>query len=197
MRREQHRVIFAERAYERAHLYYLLRVKTDRRLVEDYERRIADESLRYTDSLAVALRQILDEPFPHVRYLCDGADLLEMLFAVVAAAFELICEIQVFVDGHVEVERRLLGQIPYQLFSRRRLVEDVVSLDEHASRRARKKTRYDVYRRRFARAVRSEETHDLAALYLEADPVDRVLLSVPFDEIFNLDHVLSFGFVHF
>ena len=55
MRRENDRVRLAERSDEVPDLDYLLRVKTDGRLVEDYNARVADERLRDADSLLIAL----------------------------------------------------------------------------------------------------------------------------------------------
>ena len=54
MRRENNGVSFAEVTDEVSYLDYLLGVKTDCRLVENYNRRVSDESLSYADALSVA-----------------------------------------------------------------------------------------------------------------------------------------------
>ena len=55
MCRKNDRVILSERSDKVTDLDYLLGVKSDRRLVKDYYRRISDKRLRYTDTLTVAL----------------------------------------------------------------------------------------------------------------------------------------------
>src|SRR6185436_12238342 len=58
--RKQHRARAAETADQLADLDDLPGVETDRRLVEHEDRRIAEERLRETDALAIALRERAD-----------------------------------------------------------------------------------------------------------------------------------------
>ena len=92
----------------------LLGVKTDGRLVQDDDLGIADECLRDADTLTVALGQIADDTLVHVRDLGNFADLLNVLLAVEGALFQLIHEVEVFRNRHVEVKRRLFGEITHQ-----------------------------------------------------------------------------------
>src|SRR5262249_50751962 len=55
VRGEQNGVLFSELADELAHLADLVRIEAGRRLVEHEERRLADERVRETDALAIAL----------------------------------------------------------------------------------------------------------------------------------------------
>ena len=55
MRAENDRVIAAQMGYELADFDNLLRVKADRRLVEDKQLGVADKRLSDTDALLIAL----------------------------------------------------------------------------------------------------------------------------------------------
>ena len=103
--------------YKLAYLDYLLRVEADRRLIKDDDFRVSEQCLRNTDALAVALREIADEPVCHV---CDLRDLHHLRDLPLDIALgHALCfgnELQVFPRRAVDVQRRLLREIPDAAF---------------------------------------------------------------------------------
>lgn len=86
---QNNRVVSAEALDEVADLDDLLRVKADGGLVQNEDRRVAEQSLRNADTLLVALRQVADETSVDVVNLRRG-DLADMLLAVELDALQLI-----------------------------------------------------------------------------------------------------------
>ena len=67
VRRQDHRVLAGQRLDQRADLRDLPRVEPDGGLVEDQHLRIAQERLRQTDPLPVALGELADQPVAACR----------------------------------------------------------------------------------------------------------------------------------
>ena len=111
-----------------------------------------------------------------------------MAFAVELAALDFVNEIQVFVDGHVDVERGLFRKEADQLLRFVRVFENVDAADLRFARGGRQIAGEDVHRGRLARAVRSEEAHDLALADLEADVVNGELGAIVFYQIVYFNH---------
>ena len=80
-------MVSAEALDEVADLDDLLRVEADGGLVQNENRRVAEQSLRNADTLLVALRQVADETSVDVVNLRQTADLADMLLAVELDAF--------------------------------------------------------------------------------------------------------------
>ena len=118
---------------EIADLNDLLWVKTNRRLVENDNGGISHKCLGDTNSLAVSLGKILDKSAAHIVDLRYLADLLKMLLAIKLAALDLVNEIQVFVNGHINVKGRLLGQKSDKSFSLVGIFEYVNATNTHLS----------------------------------------------------------------
>ena len=181
-------VIAAEVTDQVADLDDLLGVKTDRRLVENDDLGVADERLRDADSLAVALGQIANDAVVNVLDLNDLANLRQMLLAIQRTALELVVEVEIFLDGHVQVQGGLLGQIADELFGAQRVGEDVDACDGGLARGGGQVTRENVHGGGFACAVGAEQAYDLTAFYGKADVVDRAEGAVIFDQMFDLYH---------
>ena len=181
-------MILAKVAEEVSDLDDLLRVKADGRLVENDDLGRADESLRNADTLAVALREIFDQTFVDVADLDDLADLLEVLLAVELAALEIVVEDEIFLDGHIEVERRLLGQIADVLLGFERIVKDVDARNRDVARGRREITRQNVHRRTLARTVGAKQADDLPLFDLEADVIHRTIRAVILYQMLNFYH---------
>ena len=124
-------VLFSECTNQVADFNDLLGVQTYGRLVENDDHRIADQCLRNADALPVALGQVADYALAHVADFDDIAYLLQVLFPVQRTAFEVVVKIQIFVDRHVQVKRRLLRQIADQLFCAERVGKNVDAIDLH------------------------------------------------------------------
>ena len=135
MGRQNDRMVASQRSDEISDLDDLLGVESDRRLVEDHDLGISDQSHGDTDSLSVSLREVSDNSVIDVRDTDDLADLLEVLDSVELTALEVIAEGEILLDRHIEIERRLLGQVSDAAFCLERVVKHVDAVDLHASRR--------------------------------------------------------------
>ncbi len=164
VRGEDDRVGLAEVSDEVADLDDLLGVKADGGFVEDDDGRVADERLRDPDTLLVPFGKVLDEAVAHVidfRHLTDFGD---VTFAVELAAADFVDEVQIFIDGHVHIQRGLFGEEADELFRLVGVFEDVDPADLGFPGRGGEVAGEDIHRGGFPRAVRTEEADDLTLL---------------------------------
>ena len=71
-------MLFAQLLDQCADLNDLLRVQTDSGLVQNQDRRVADQCLCQTDTLAVALGQVLDDTTGNVADAAQVAHVFQM-----------------------------------------------------------------------------------------------------------------------
>ena len=187
----------AEALDEVADLDDLLRVEADGGLVQNENRRVAEQSLRNADTLLVALRQVADETSVDVVNLRQTADLADMLLAVELDALQLIHEVEVLFDRHIHVKRRQLRQVADELFTSfgfsRVFLPCTVTEPLVAER-------YPVmifHGCGFTCTVRPEEADDGALFNREADIVQRGICTVALREVLTSimfdDHPFSAG----
>ena len=154
--------------YKLAYLDYLLRVKADGRLVKDDDLRVSEQCLRYADTLAVALREIADEPVRHAGDLRDLHHLRDLPPDIdLGDALCLGDELQVLPWRAVDVQRRLLREVADELFGLVRVLKDIVPVDAHVTGGGGKAAGHDVHGRGLARAVRAEKAVYAPVLYRE------------------------------
>lgn len=118
----------------------------------------------------------------------NAIDLADVLLAVELDALELVHEVQVLLDRHVEIKRRHFRQVADQLLDLVRVFERVFALNRYRTARSGKVARNDIHGRRFAGAVRPKEADDRALFNREADLVQRDVCTVALGEVFDLDH---------
>ena len=147
-----------EALYKLAYLDYLLRVEADGRLIKDDDLWVSEQRLRDADALAVALREIADEPVRHVGDLRDLHNLRDLPLDI--ALGDALClgdKLQVLPRRAVDVQRRLLREVADELFGLVRVLEDIVSVDAHIAGGGGKAAGHNVHGRGLARAVRAEK----------------------------------------
>ena len=186
---QNNRVVSAEALDEVADLDDLLRVKADGGLVQNEDRRVAEQSLRNADTLLVALRQVADDTSVDVVNLRQAADLADMLLAVELDALQLIHEVEVLFDRHIHVKRRQLRQVADELFHFVRVFQGIFALYRDRTARGGKVPGDDIHGCGFTCTVRPEEADDGALFNREADIVQRGICTVALREVFDLDHV--------
>src|SRR3989449_1218240 len=189
MRREDHGVPARERLDERADLGDLFRVEAEGGFVEDQHLGIAEDRLRESDPLPVALRQPADEPVLDVgdeAALHDFRDPAPTLGA--PHALDLGDEVQVRRDAEVPVERDALREVADPPADLQRLAEHVVSRDLRRPARGGHEAGEDAHRRRLPRPVRAEEAHDLARRDAERHVPDRGDRAIMLREALYFDH---------
>ena len=146
----------------------LLRVESVCRLVEDDDLRIADDGAGDSDSLAVALGEIFDHSVHGVLDFDDPTDFRNVFLAVKRAFFQIINEIQVFLDRHFKVKRRHFRQKADFFLDGHRMLQYIESVDHGSARCGGKISRENVHGRGLARAVRPEKTDNLSFFHLKA-----------------------------
>ena len=199
---EDDRVVFAELLDEVPDLDDLHRVEAYGRLVEDDDARVAEYRLGDADTLPVALGKVLDEALAVVLQACEfhypvnlGGDVC------LGYALRLRDELEIFVGGAVEVERRELRQIAYELLGFHVFLEDVVPFYDNIALCCGKAAGHDVHGRRFACAVGPEKSVDAAGLDAEVQIGYGCEISVFLGKVLYFDHLafllkeISFFFI--
>ena len=166
----------------------LLGVKTDGGLVKDDDGRVSDECLRDAHTLLVTLGEVLEHSVVDVRDLNDLADLAEVLFLIELTVLEVVSEGEIFRDSHIGVEGRLLGEISDQSFCIQRVVENINAADLDRAGGGGEIAREHIHRGTLSRAVRTEESEDLALSDLKADIVHGGKVAVVFHQVRNFNH---------
>ena len=188
-------VILAQGADQIADLNDLLGVKTHGRLVEDDDLGRAHERSRDAHALAVALGEVADHTVADVGNVDYVADLADVSLAGELTALQLIVEIQVLVDGHIQVQRGLLGKVADLSLGVQGIAQDVDARHADPPRGRGQVAREDIHGGGFACTVGAQEADDLALANGEADVVHGAIGAVVFDKMFDLDHgccILSF-----
>ena len=95
---------------ELAHLADLLRIETDRRLVEDQDRRVVQERLGQPHPLPVPLGEMVDDAAANVADAAAPHDVVEPRADLGARhTLQTRAETEILLDAHFAVERDALG----------------------------------------------------------------------------------------
>jgi hypothetical protein len=95
---------------------------------------------------------------------------------------------EILADFHVRVQRRTFRQIADPLFHFQRLLQHIESGHVCRSGGRRQKAGQDPHRRRLPRAIRTEESDNLAFLNFKGNIVDSDVTRVSLRQAFHLDH---------
>src|SRR5205814_4499761 len=98
--------------------------------------------------------------------------------AAMGNAFERGAIIEILRDPHIIIERHVLRHVTQPRPRLKRLFEYIESCDGGAAGSGRHESGQDPHGRRFAGAIRSEKTHDLALADLKIQIPDRGLAGV-------------------
>ena len=106
-------------------------------------------------------------------------------------------EIEVLVDGEIAIKRERLRDVADVLANELAVFFDVVAVDSCVTFRRHEQAAEDADERRFAGAVRTEQTEDLAARNLQRDVVERAKRAEVFRDVLHVDadlgaHALPF-----
>ena len=173
-----------------AYLDDLQRVKVDGRLVQNDILRIAQQRLRNTDTLAVPLGQVANQPMAHFGQAClfhHARDLLRDLLGRHALCFGN--KAQVFCRCLLGVQRRNFRQVAQQLFGFPCILKDIAPVDAHTARRGGKAAGHNIHCGGFSRAIRSQKAVDMSVFEREGYIVHRSEIAVFFAQVFHCDHI--------
>ena len=185
---EEDGVIFGQRADEGTDLQDLLGVETHGGLIQNEELGEAQQSLGKADALAVALGEVADEPSPDAHdagHLHDPVGLGAALFA--GDFFQPGGEEQVFLAGHIHVERGQLGQIADGALDQLRFGGDAVSIHQHLALGGAQVAGHDVHGGGLAGAVGAQKAENLAVGHGEAQMVHSQVGAIALDKIAYFD----------
>ena len=161
-------VLFAQTSYHIPYLNDLFGVQSNGRLIQDDDRGLSQNGLGHAHPLPVALGQVSDQPFPDIR---DFNQVHDLLYGVHTPWFRQFFntgrKLQVFVHGHVHIQRRNLRQIPDAFFCGFRLLQYVVAVYDDLALCGAQITGHDVHGSGLPGAVRAQETVYLAVFHPE------------------------------
>ena len=159
-------VVFAKRADQLPDFQNLPGVEANGRLVQNDDLRVAQHRLGDSYPLAVALGQVLHQPVRHVQ--CPGLDhdLLQLGGNfLLRNALGPGDEAQVLPGRPVQIQRRLLREIPDAAFGLGGILEDVEAVDFHLPGGGGEAAGHDVHGGGFSRAVGAEKPVDLSRFH--------------------------------
>ena len=161
-------VLLPQLADQLPYLRNLPGVKPHGRLVQNDDLRVAQHRLRNAHPLAVAFGQILHQPVGNIQCAGDGHDPVQLPGN--ALLWDALCprhEAQIFPGRSVQIQRRLLGQIPDEPFGLSGVLKNVIAADDHLAGGRGKTARHNVHGRGFSGAVRPKKAVDLPLLHGE------------------------------
>src|SRR5439155_5490473 len=172
--RDQDGVLLAEGANQPARLDRARGVEAARRLVEEEDRRVADQGLGEADALVVPLRQGADPFLADVveSRALDGRRGGDASCTPAAGVLHAGHELEEARDRHLAEQRRTLRRVAKPAARRERARDHVEAVDQRLARGRREDAGEEPDRGRLAGAVRAEEAHDLADLDREGHAVD-------------------------
>src|SRR5262249_40187411 len=150
------------------------------------------DGLREADALAEALGELTDE---RAQAIADAALLDDAPEPRGAARLRQLAhvadELEGLEDGHVLVQRCVLGQVPELAAYRKTVGVHVVPGDAGAARGGGEERREDLHRRRLASTVGPEEAEDLAGAHVEGYGVDGgAAAAIVLRQLLDVDHHL-------
>ena len=172
-----------------------MRVEADGRLVQNDQLRLVHERIGQADSLAIAFGQMADDLAAHLGQTALLHDRLGP-FAAPANAQTLQPgpELEVFAHPHVEMQRIILRHVTNAAAHFVGLGEHVEARHPRGAESGRQVAGQDAHRGALARAIRAEETDDLAPLHGEGDPVHRRVAGITLGQILDLnDQAVAHG----
>src|SRR5579864_9257687 len=175
-----------------AGLVDLLGVEARRRLVQDQNVRVVDNRLRQADALPVPLGKLPNELVPHVGNRAALRNVIDPGAQIRPSdSLQPANERQVLHRPHFGVDRRSLGEVADALLHFQGLLEDVKP--RHGGRAARRgqEAGEHPHRRGFPRAVRAQESDDLALLDLERDLVHSGCAGILLRKFLDSNHKVS------
>ena len=133
--REEDGALAAQAGEQLPHLHHLRGVEADGRLVEEEDRRLAEQRLRQADALAVALRQRADAPVGHaVEPACGEHTRDRARLRGARDALHAGDEAEVRLHAEVGVEGGVLGEVADRAPAGERLADEVVARHPHLTR---------------------------------------------------------------
>ena len=129
MRAKYNCMVFSKLFDKLTNLYYLLWIKSNRRLIQYNDFRIAKQCLSEANSLSKALGQILYETVFHLRDTGHIHGICYHFFSLFPIKlFKLCHELQIFIHRHIHIKRWYLRQISYTFFCLLRLCKYIIAV---------------------------------------------------------------------
>ena len=149
------------------------------------------------NALAVAFGQVADQPLFH--FLQSGAlhGVLYILHAIsfLFHAFQLADKHQVFLHGHIGIQRRNFRQVADAGFGLLGLFLNIMAVNGNGAARGRKIPGDHVHCGGFAGAVGPQQAVNTAVLHSEADIIDRGVFSVTLGQMLDFDQWMHSPFL--
>ena len=153
---KQDRMIFTQISDEFSHLQYLLRIQSDRRLIQNQNLRISDKSCGQPHTLFISFRQMLDQFFFHFFRIRHLHDLIHHRLCIFFFnTFQSTDKFQILPYAKIRIQRRHLRKITDTCLCFLRLFVNIITIYFHRSFCVRYVTGDHVHGGRLARTIRS------------------------------------------
>ena len=180
-----------------ADLDHLGGVQANGGFVQDDHLGAAQQRGGNANALAVTFGQVADQPLFH--FLQPGAlhGVLYILHAVsfLFHAFQLADKQQVFLHGHIGIQRRNFRQVADAGFGLLGLFLNIMAVNGNGAARGRKIPGDHVHCGGFAGAVGPQQAVNTAVLHSEADIIDRGVFSVTLGQMLDFDQWMHSPFL--
>ena len=164
VRRQDHAVLIAQLANQRADLTNLIRIQANRGLVEDDHVRLVDDGLSDADALLVTLRQRADQPVADVLDAAAPPRARERFGRFAPRDTMQPCsKAQILVDRQLFVERRHFRQVANARFRGRGAIQHVDIADADTAGARREIAGQHLHGGGLSRPIWAEQTEYLAA----------------------------------
>ena len=177
--------------HEILHLVDLLRIKSNCRLIKNYNFRITYKCLRKADSLLITFGKIAD----HTMLVISKHSICKNLNDVLSHFFlrnflEFAYKAKILTNCHIHVKRWNLRKIANACFSFFGLLKDIMTVDSNSSAVCCYISCHYVHSRGFTGTIRAKETIDFAFFKFERQMIDGLVVAIGFDNIIYLNQLL-------
>ena len=129
MRAKYHRMIFSKLFNKLTNLYYLLWIKSNCRLIEYNDFRVAKKCLGEAHSLSVALGKVLYETVFYLRDAGHVHGICYHFFSIFPVElFELCHKFEILIYRHIHIKRWYLRQVSDTFFCFLRLCKYIIAV---------------------------------------------------------------------
>ena len=171
---------------EMADLDDLLGIEADGGLVENDDLGIMDQGLGQADALLITARKALDQVVALILNIGLDHSVLDARAALFRGnVFDASHEIEIGGNRHIQIQRRIFGQIPDALADLERVVEDIEARDLRAAAGSGQKAGQDTHGGGLAGAIGAQEPENLALVHHERHVIDRSPLPNDFVKSFT------------
>ena len=165
----------------------LLRIQSHRRFIQNNNLRISQDCLGQSHSLTVTFGQIFYQTLLHIGDSYHFHHIFDLIFPSVPGNFLQLCrEFQILFHCHIKIQRRLFRQIANTFFCLLRLLQNIMSVNNHLTVCGSNVPRHNIHGRRFSCAVWAQKAVNLSLFHMKRQVINGQMITILFDQVFYL-----------